>query len=91
MGINYEDSRQEIWIGELHQVCNRSLSVSHDLGDGVQRLSGMREVFCLNSLGVYILCSPSPSEETINTPIPKKHALICEGLKGYDIQLKVVP
>ena len=41
------------------------------------------------------LCSPSPSEETINrglnTPIPTTHALACEELKDPGIPLKVVP
>ena len=44
----------------------------------VQRLPGMREVPGSNPLGGNILCSPSPSEETINrgpnTPIPTTHA-----------------
>ena len=48
----------------------------------VQRLPGIREVPGSNPLGGNILCSPSPSEETINrgpnTPIPTMHALICE-------------
>ena len=63
----------------------------------VQRLPGMREVPGLNPLGGNILCSPSPSEETINrghnTPIPSTHALICEELKELDpgIPPKVVP
>ena len=51
----------------------------------VQRLLGMREVPGSNLLGGNILCSPSPSEETINrgpnTPIPSMHALIGEELK----------
>ena len=41
-----------------------------------------------------ILCSPSPSEETINrgpnTPIPTMHSLTCEELKDPDITPKVV-
>ena len=61
----------------------------------VQRLPGMWEVPGSNSLGGNILCSPSPSEETINrgpnTPIPTTHALICEELKDPGIPLKVVP
>ena len=61
----------------------------------VQRLPGMREVLGLNPLGGNILCSPSPSEETINrgpnTPIPTTHALICEELKDPGIPPKVVP
>ena len=44
----------------------------------------MREVSGSNPLGGNILCSPSPSEETINecpyTLIPMMHALICEEL-----------
>ena len=55
----------------------------------------MQEVPGLNPLGGNILCSPSPSEETINrgpnTPIPTTHALICEELKDPGIPLKVVP
>ena len=55
----------------------------------------MREVLGLNPLGGNILCSPSPSEETINrgpnTPIPTTHALICEELKDSGIPPKVVP
>ena len=51
----------------------------------VQCLSGMREVPGSNPLGGNILCSPSPSEETINrgpnTPIPTTHVLICEEFK----------
>ena len=61
----------------------------------VQRLSGMQEVPSLNPLGGNILCSPIPSEETINrgpnTPIPSMHALICEELKDPGITPKVVP
>ena len=63
----------------------------------VQRLPGMREVPGSNPLGGNILCSPSPSEETINrgpntpNPIPVTHALICEELKDPDIPPKVVP
>ena len=45
-----------------------------------------------NPLGGNILCSPSPSEETINrgsnTPIPITHALICEELKDCGIPPK---
>ena len=41
-----------------------------------------------------ILCSPSPSEDTINrvpkTPIPMIHALICEELKDPGNSPKVV-
>ena len=58
----------------------------------VQRLLGMREVPGSNPLGGNILCSPSPSEETINRgPIPTTHALICEELKDPGIPPKVVP
>ena len=53
----------------------------------VQRFTGMREEPGSNPLGGNILCSPSPSEETINrgpnTPIPTTHALICEELKDH--------
>ena len=55
----------------------------------VQRLPGMREVTGSNPLGGNNLCSPSPSEETINrgpnTPILTTHALICEKLKDPGI------
>ena len=61
----------------------------------VQRLLGMREVPGSNPLGGNILCSPSPSEGTINrgpnTPIPTTHALIFEELKDPGIPPKVVP
>ena len=61
----------------------------------VQRLPGMREVPGSNPLGGKILCSLSPSEETINrgpnTPIPTTHALIREELKDPGIPPKVVP
>ena len=61
----------------------------------VQHLPGMREVLGSNLLGGNILCSPSPSEETINrgpdTPIPMTHTLICEELKDPGIPQKVVP
>ena len=61
----------------------------------VQRMPGMREVPGSNPLGGNILCSPSPSEETINrclnTPIPTTHASICEKLKDPGIPSKVVP
>ena len=61
----------------------------------VQRLPGMREVPGLNPLGGNILCSPNPSEGTINrgpnTPISTTLALICEELKDPGIPLKVVP
>ena len=60
----------------------------------VQGLPCMWEVLGLNLLGGNILCSSSPSEETINqgphTPIPMTHALICEELKDPGIQPKVV-
>ena len=53
----------------------------------------MQEVLGSNPLGSNILCSPSPSEETINrgpkTPIPTTHALICEELKDPGIPPKV--
>ena len=49
----------------------------------------------LNPFEGKILCSPSPSEETINrgpdTPNPTTHALTCEELKDPDIPQKVVP
>ena len=55
----------------------------------VQCLPGMREVLGSNPLRGNILCSPSPSEETINrspnTSIPTTHALICEELKDPDL------
>ena len=58
------------------------------------RLSDMREVLGSNPLAGYILCSPVPSEETINrrpnTSILKTHALICEELKDLCIPPKVV-
>ena len=58
-------------------------------------LPGMREVPGSNPLGGYILCSPSPLEETINrgpdTLIPTTHALVCEELKDPGIPPKVVP
>ena len=61
----------------------------------VRHLPGMREVPGSNPLGANILCSSSPSEETINrgpnTPIPTTHALICEELKDPGIPSKVVP
>ena len=61
----------------------------------VQGLSGMQEVPGSNPLGGNILCSPSPSEETINrgpnTPIPTTHAFSCEKLKDPGIPSKVVP
>ena len=61
----------------------------------VQRLPGMREVLGLNHPRGNKLCSPSPSEETINrgpnTPSPTTHALICEELKDPGIPPKVVP
>ena len=61
----------------------------------VQRLPGMREMPGSNRLGGNMLCSPSPSEETINrgpnTPIPTTHALICEELKDPGILPEVVP
>ena len=61
----------------------------------VQPLLGMREVPGSNPLRGNILCSPGPSEETINrgpmTPIPMTHALICEELKDPGIPPKVVP
>ena len=64
-------------------------------GQGVWCLPGMREVLGSNPLGGNILCSPSPSEETINrgpnTPIPTTHALICEELKETGSPPKVVP
>ena len=61
----------------------------------VHRLLDMREVLGSNPLRGNILCSPSPSEETINrgpnTSIPTTHALICEELKDPGIPSKVVP
>ena len=61
----------------------------------IQRLPGMREVPGSNPLRGNTLCSPSPSEETINrgpnAPIPTTHALICEELKDSGILPKVVP
>ena len=61
----------------------------------VQRLLGMREVPSSNPHRVNILCSRSPSEETINrgpnTPIPTMHTLICEELKDPGIPPKMVP
>ena len=61
----------------------------------VRRMSGIREVPGSNILRGNILCSPSPSEETINrgpnTPIPTMHALICQELKDPGIPPKVVP
>ena len=61
----------------------------------VQRLPGMQEVPGSSPLGGNILCSPSPSEETVNrdpnTSIAKTHALICEELKDPGISPKVVP
>ena len=60
----------------------------------VRHLPGMRKVPGLNPLGANILCSPSPSEETINrgpnSLIPTTHALICEELKDPGIPPKVV-
>ena len=61
----------------------------------VQPFTGMREVLGANPLEVNILCSPSPSEETINrgpdNPIPTTHALIWEILIDPGIPSKVVP
>ena len=61
----------------------------------VWRLPGMREVPGSNPLGSNILCSPNPSEETLNrgpnTPIPTIHTLISEELKDPGIPPKVVP
>ena len=59
----------------------------------VQHLPGMQDVPGSNPLRCNILCSPSPSEETINrcpnTPIPTTHTLICEELKDPGIPPKV--
>ena len=58
----------------------------------VRRLPGMREVLGSNTLNSNNLCSPIPSEETINrglnTSIPTTHALICEELKDPGIRPK---
>ena len=77
-------------------------ATSGSRGLGLRCLPSMREVLGSNPLGgnillhfCNILCSPSPSEETINrgpnTPIPTMHALICEELKDHGIPPKVVP
>ena len=64
-------------------------------GLGVRCLPGMREMLGSNPLRGNILCSPSPSEETINrgpnTPIPTTYALIFEESKDPGIPPKGVP
>ena len=61
----------------------------------VRGLPGMWEVAGSNPLRYNFLCSPSPSEETINrspnTPFPTTHAMKCEELKDPGIPPKLVP
>ena len=58
----------------------------------VRHLPSMWDVLSSNPLGGNNLCSPSPSEETINqdpyTPISMTHALIYEELKDPGIPQK---
>ena len=62
-----------------------SLSIGGNRDQGVWCLSGIQEVLGSNPLEGNILCTPSPSEETINrgsnTHIPTTHALCCEESK----------
>ena len=54
-----------------------------------QNVAPEQEVLCSNPLEGNLVCSPSPSEETINrdpyTPSPTTHALICEESKDPGI------